>query len=412
MPGFTFDLETARVRIAAVVISKGIPIVPATEPKQRSGDEYRTPRGHRDQGRDQGGRERRPAPAGRKPPWLRAPMPAGERFDEVRQRSRAPARDGLRGSEVPEHRRVLECRHGDADADGLGVHARLPVLRGRHRQSARLARRREPANSARTSSSWASGTSCSPRSTATTCRTAARTFRGLRARDQAANARTAVEALTPDFQGVLATSRRWSTAARSVRAERRDGRAPHVSRARSARGLRPDARVLAHAKRHRPSVLTKTSLMLGLGETDDEIVATMDDLRGVGVDLLTLGQYLRPTANHLPVERYVTPDEFERFAVGARAASSSASRAAGALELPRRAGARRQQRRSRQRRRWVARPVVAVSALSRRRRSCAGSVAPSTSRPGARCSGTSTRAVRRRATRSGSWSTRRCSRWG
>jgi lipoic acid synthetase len=57
-------------------------------------------------------------------------------------------------------------------------------------------------------------------------------------------------------------------------------------------------------------VLTKTSLMLGLGETDDEIVATMDDLRAIGCDILTLGQYLRPTAHHLPVERYVTPETF------------------------------------------------------------------------------------------------------
>src|SRR5262249_15830512 len=60
--------------------------------------------------------------------------------------------------------------------------------------------------------------------------------------------------------------------------------------------------VLAHAKRHRADVLTKTSLMLGLGETDDEILATMDHLRSRAVDILTLGQYLRPTLNHLSVD--------------------------------------------------------------------------------------------------------------
>src|SRR4029453_11036302 len=69
--------------------------------------------------------------------------------------------------------------------------------------------------------------------------------------------------------------------------------------------------VLAHAKRHRRAVLTKTSLMLGLGEAHAEVLATMDDLRAIGVDLLTLGQYLRPTVNHLPVERYFTPAEFD-----------------------------------------------------------------------------------------------------
>jgi lipoic acid synthetase len=68
--------------------------------------------------------------------------------------------------------------------------------------------------------------------------------------------------------------------------------------------------VLAHAKRHRPTVLTKTSLMLGLGETEAETLETMDELRSIDVDLLTLGQYLRPTVNHLPVERYVNPAEF------------------------------------------------------------------------------------------------------
>jgi lipoic acid synthetase len=77
--------------------------------------------------------------------------------------------------------------------------------------------------------------------------------------------------------------------------------------------------VLAHAKQHRPGVLTKTSLMLGLGETDAEILETLDDLRGAGVDILTLGQYLRPTVNHLAVERFVTPDEFERYRAAALA---------------------------------------------------------------------------------------------
>jgi lipoic acid synthetase len=53
--------------------------------------------------------------------------------------------------------------------------------------------------------------------------------------------------------------------------------------------------------------------MLGLGETDDEVLAAMDDLRRAQVDILTLGQYLRPTANHLPVARFVTPAQFEQF---------------------------------------------------------------------------------------------------
>ena len=62
-----------------------------------------------------------------------------------------------------------------------------------------------------------------------------------------------------------------------------------------------------------PGVLVKTSLMLGLGESNDEVLQTMDDLRERGVAILTLGQYLQPTGNHLPVERYVAPDVFDHL---------------------------------------------------------------------------------------------------
>jgi lipoic acid synthetase len=71
--------------------------------------------------------------------------------------------------------------------------------------------------------------------------------------------------------------------------------------------------VLAAAKRERPELLTKSSLMLGLGETDEELHRAMADLRNEGVDILTLGQYLQPTANHLPVQRYVSPAEFNSY---------------------------------------------------------------------------------------------------
>jgi lipoic acid synthetase len=125
---------------------------------------------------------------------------------------------------------------------------------------------------------------------------------------------TAVEALTPDFQGVLAdvetvVDSGLEVFAQNVETVRRLTHPVRDPRASYGQTLA----VLAHAKRHRPEVLTKTSLMLGLGESDAEILATLDDLRAVGVDILTLGQYLRPTVNHLAVERFVTPDEFERY---------------------------------------------------------------------------------------------------
>ncbi|MDG1292902.1 MAG: lipoyl synthase, partial [Pseudomonadales bacterium] len=71
--------------------------------------------------------------------------------------------------------------------------------------------------------------------------------------------------------------------------------------------------VLAFAKQEQPSILTKTSLMLGLGESDDEIFRTMEDMRRHNVDILTLGQYLQPTKSHLAVERWVHPDEFAAY---------------------------------------------------------------------------------------------------
>jgi len=58
---------------------------------------------------------------------------------------------------------------------------------------------------------------------------------------------------------------------------------------------------------------TKSGIMLGLGETEDEVIETMDDLRSVGVDIMTIGQYLQPTPKHLPVKEFVTPEQFEKY---------------------------------------------------------------------------------------------------
>lgn len=76
--------------------------------------------------------------------------------------------------------------------------------------------------------------------------------------------------------------------------------------------------VLGYAKAARPGLLTKSSIMLGLGETEEEVLMTMADLRSRGVDILTLGQYLRPTPKHLPVVEYVHPNTFDRLAERAR----------------------------------------------------------------------------------------------
>jgi lipoic acid synthetase len=125
---------------------------------------------------------------------------------------------------------------------------------------------------------------------------------------------TAVEALTPDFEGVLEDVRTVVDSGLDVFAQNVETvrRLTHPVRDPRA-GYQQTLDVLQHAKVHRPAVLTKTSLMLGLGETDEEIRQTMVDLRAVSVDILTLGQYLRPTPNHLNIERFVTPEEFDGY---------------------------------------------------------------------------------------------------
>lgn len=77
-------------------------------------------------------------------------------------------------------------------------------------------------------------------------------------------------------------------------------------------------RVLSYAKSRAPGHFTKTSLMLGLGETPVEVEAAMDDARSAGVDIFTMGQYLQPSKRHLPVSTFVTPEEFEAFGLLAR----------------------------------------------------------------------------------------------
>lgn len=125
---------------------------------------------------------------------------------------------------------------------------------------------------------------------------------------------TRVEALTPDFQGSEAAVAVLLDSGLDVFAQNVETveRLTHDVRDIRA-GYWQTLDILAYAKHYKPAVLTKTSLMLGLGETDEEIIQTMEDLRAKQVDILTLGQYLQPTVNHLLVKRYVTPEAFKAF---------------------------------------------------------------------------------------------------
>mmetsp|Transcript_14194 Transcript_14194/g.29050 ORF Transcript_14194/g.29050 Transcript_14194/m.29050 type:complete len:343 (-) Transcript_14194:52-1080(-) len=121
-----------------------------------------------------------------------------------------------------------------------------------------------------------------------------------------------VEVLSPDFQGNKENISSVVHSGLEVFAHNMETveRLTPVVRDRRA-GYRQSLDVLAYAKREQPSVVTKTSLMLGVGETQTEIRQAIRDAISVGVEILTIGQYLRPTHRHLKVEEWVTPEEFD-----------------------------------------------------------------------------------------------------
>ena len=121
--------------------------------------------------------------------------------------------------------------------------------------------------------------------------------------------RTLVEVLTPDFQGSVEALEMIIDAAPTVAAHNLETVERLTPRVRDRRATyRQSLQVLAHYKRG--GMRTKSSIMLGLGERREEVLQAMRDLRSVGCDILTLGQYLRPSEKHLPVEEFVPPEVF------------------------------------------------------------------------------------------------------
>jgi lipoyl synthase len=300
---------------------KNIPIVSqpprSGEPGPRSGEKYLTPQGF--SAIKDGIKQSASAGAfvpGRKPAWLRAPLGAGKGFDEVK-------------SIVREHRLSTVCEEAKCPNIGECWNAGTATIMLMGAVCTRACRfcavdtgnprgwldAEEPENTARSVElmrlQYVVLTSVNrddlPDGGAAHYAAA---IRAIKRRTP----RTAVEALTPDFQGVMRDVETVVDSGLEVFAQNVETveRLTHPVRDPRA-GYAQTLAVLGHAKVHRPAVLTKTSLMLGLGETDAEIEACMDDLRRVNVDILTLGQYLRPTTNHLAIERYVSPEDFDRY---------------------------------------------------------------------------------------------------
>lgn len=282
----------------------------------KSGQKFRTESGITaiKDGMKAGVSERRPG--GRKPPWLRVRMGGGEKYEAVRQT-------------VKTHRLATVCEESHCPNIGECWNNGTATIMLMGAVCTRACRfcsvdtgnprgwldPNEPANAAESvrlmNLRYVVLTSVDrddlPDGGAAHYAACVRAIKAL-------NPQTAVEALTPDFSGSHAAVETVVDSGLEVFAQNLEtvARLTHVVRDPRA-GYQQTLDVLAHGKSHRPDVLTKSSLMLGLGETDDEIRRSMEDLRAHRVDILTLGQYLRPTLNHLPVERWVHPDEFQNY---------------------------------------------------------------------------------------------------
>lgn len=259
---------------------------------------------------------RDPVPSDRKPPWLRVRLPSGGRYQSVR-------------ATVDEHRLATVCQESHCPNIGECWSAGTATIMLMGSVCTRACRfcsvdtgnpngwldPEEPVNAARSVSlmglKYVVITSVDrddlPDGGAAHYAACIRAIKRE-------NPQTAVEALTPDFAGSEVAVTEVVTAGLDVFAQNLETveRLTHPVRDPRA-GYQQTLNVLAMGKRAAPGILTKSSLMLGLGETDDEIYQAMDDLRAHDVDVLTLGQYLRPTVNHLPVARWVTPEAFEAY---------------------------------------------------------------------------------------------------
>jgi len=141
----------------------------------------------------------------------------------------------------------------------------------------------------------------------------AKTIREIRARCAAS-----IEVLTPDFKGNEEDIARVADALPDVFNHNVETVPRLYGAVRPQADYRRSLELLRFVKNRRPEIVTKSGLMVGLSETGEEVVETLKDLRGVGCDFVTIGQYLRPSKAHLPITRFVPPEEFEKLAETAR----------------------------------------------------------------------------------------------
>ncbi|EDV40080.1 uncharacterized protein Dana_GF24134 [Drosophila ananassae] len=257
----------------------------------------------------------------RLPPWLKTTIPMGKNYAKIKNQLRE-----LKLSTVCEEARcpnIGECwgggEHGTQTATIMLMGD--TCTRGCRFCSVKTARKpppldeNEPVNTATAIASWGldyivltsvdrddlpDGGS----------KHIAKTVKEIKAR----NSNIFVECLVPDFRGDLGCVETIANCGLDVYAhniETVEKLTPYVRDRRAH--YRQTLKVLSEAKRFNPNLITKSSIMLGLGETDEEVENTLKDLREAGVDCITLGQYMQPTNKHLKVIEYVTPEKFKHW---------------------------------------------------------------------------------------------------
>jgi len=256
----------------------------------------------------------------RLPPWLKTEIPMGKNFSQLKKDLR-----GLKLATVCEEARcpnIGECWGGEAGTATATIMLMGDTCtRGCRFCSVKTARApapldpAEPRNTAQAVAQWGLDyvvLTSVDRDDLIDGGSAhiAQTIRELKATKPS----LLVECLAPDFSGSEANVETVATSGLDVFAhniETVERLTPGVRDPRA--GYRQTLAVLRLAKKVKPGLLTKTSIMLGLGETEEEVQTTMEDLREAGVDCLTLGQYMQPTKRHLKVKEYVTPGQFAHW---------------------------------------------------------------------------------------------------
>ena len=143
---------------------------------------------------------------------------------------------------------------------------------------------------------------------------------------KALNPQIRVELLIPDFDGNLQALKTVVESGIEILNHNIETVPRLYGKVRPGHSYECSLNILSEAKRYRDDVLTKSGLMLGVGETHNEVIATLEELRDKKVDIVTLGQYLQPSNRQLKVDRYVTPDEFNEFKMAGEKARVSSCR--------------------------------------------------------------------------------------